>query len=49
MQITEAMMPKGVHLRTFVGDTSIITKDHEEFGLDKEKMDEDSALRKVLV
>jgi len=36
MQITEAMIPKGVRLKTFVGDSSIIWKDHEEFGMDKE-------------
>jgi hypothetical protein len=48
MQITEAVMTKGVKMKTFCGDTSIITKDHVEFGLGSD-IPHDSALRKVLV
>jgi hypothetical protein len=48
MSISEAVMPKRDQLKTFCGYTSIITKDHEEFGLHKDIPD-DSALRKVLV
>ena len=33
MSISEAVMPKRENLKTFCTNTSIITKDHEEFGL----------------
>ena len=41
-------MPKRVHLKTFTAETSIIMKDHEEFGLHKDISDNE-AFRKVRV
>ena len=48
MQIKEAVMPKNDSMLTFCCDSSIVTKEHEEFGLSKDISDSE-ALRKVNV
>ena len=39
-------MPKQVNLKTFRSETSVVSQDHESFGLSKDIKD-DEALRKV--
>ena len=41
-------MPKKVKLKTFRSHSSIITRDHEQFGLHKD-ISEDEALKSVIV
>ena len=36
MQITEAVMPKRRNLKTFCAQTSIVSEDHEGFGIYKD-------------
>ena len=48
MNITEAVMPKRIDLKTFQGDSSIITRDHPALGLSKE-ISHTEALRKVTI